>query len=173
MFTVFARDIGHELEFSWSEPGRGRQVLGRPRSLAGVADALAPSELSFYLEQFLRYPVGGFADRAEAIAGSGLANQGQAMLGALFDDQGPLSALRGRLAVRLREGATVNLVIESDALSVQALPWELVVPCLSDTEVFPQFNVVRSLATYDPDSVRACGSRVLVVICRPAGLQDV
>ena len=163
-------------------PGRHRVQLdldgeGLPRSaVAEFAFALGDQDredLRWYLEDYLKYPVDP-APRIAARVQARMAEVGRELFRGIFDSDA--RALWAD-ASRNLAGTRVEVVSEVDAAT--ALPWELLRVPATDTPlaleaaafVRAQRQVARRAQA--PRVVEGERIRVLLVICRPGGAEDV
>ncbi|MEV6974054.1 tetratricopeptide repeat protein [Kitasatospora sp. NPDC093806] len=130
------------------------------------------ADLRWYLEEYLRAPFGVYGDRGPDIARR-LPEWGARIFAALFGT-GP--ARDAYLRARARGGG-LELVLRSDSARLLALPWELMAdPGRPSPLALDGVAVSRNLPTAQLGRVfRVSGSclRVLLVIARPAGPDDV
>jgi tetratricopeptide (TPR) repeat protein len=165
-------------------PGRHRVQLdldgeGLPRSaVAELAFALGDQDredLRWYLEDYLKYPVDP-APRIAARVQARMAEVGLDLFRAIFDSDSDTRALWAEVSRDLA-GTRVEVISEVDAAN--ALPWELLRAPATDTPVAleaaafvrAQRQVARSARA--PRVEEGERIRVLLVICRPGGAEDV
>ncbi|MCK1383596.1 CHAT domain-containing protein [Bradyrhizobium sp. 21] len=170
MLTVFITDTERGFQISQRRCDGGRDLVGDPRRLPQHPDF---ASLRFYLEDYLHHPVGAFADRAQHVAGTDMPAWGRWFVDAIFGDEGLLSALQEIIIEQLRRGLSASVVIESTRHSVQALPWELMVPWVVPELPSNRLSVIRSFGAFDPTTTEQFGSRMLMVIARPSGARDI
>jgi tetratricopeptide (TPR) repeat protein len=136
-------------------------------SLMGAAEL---EDLRWYLEDYLQTPFGVYSDRGSQIAGQ-LAGWGRA----LFDSA--LGAEGGGEQGDLHRRGVAEIVLRSEVPERLALPWELMrAPGASAPVVLDGIGITRCVAANSTsDSFDAAGERlrVLMVISRPAGVNDV
>jgi tetratricopeptide (TPR) repeat protein len=135
-------------------------------------DSGALSDLRWYLEDYLVAPFGVYEERGPHVQAQ-LAEWGEAVFSALFAT-GPARDAYVGLRHRL---ATTELVFRSSSPAMLGLPWELMrdpahpTPLALDlagmSRSLPNSELARSIA------VPGGRFRVLMVISRPAGTQDV
>lgn len=170
MLTVFITDTEAGFEISRYESGGAREIVGKHRSFPNLHDF---GSLQSYLEDYIKHPVGVFADHAQRVVDTEMRAWGLWFADSMFEDQGPISALRATIVERLRAGDPVTIVIESEQPAVHALPWELMLPQLAPRLPESRLAVLRSFGAFDAGTIRRSGSRLLIVIARPAGARDV
>ncbi len=160
---------------TWLEGELPGLAAGEPGTLAWPLDADALEELRWYLEDYLRAPFGVYEDQGPGIAAR-LPDWGQAVFEAVF---GPGPARDAYQRMRARP-AGVQVVFRSGSASLLGLPWELMrdpareLPLVLDAGVA---GIDRSLPTAELGAAfEVAGGgrlRVLMVISRPAGVEDV
>jgi CHAT domain len=165
-------------------PGRHRVQLdldgeGLPQSaVAEFAFALADQDredLRWYLEDYLTYPVDP-APRIAARVQTRMAEVGRELFRAIFESDSDARRLWADVSRDLA-GTRVEVVSEVDAAT--ALPWELLRVPATDTPVALEaaafVRVQRQVArrAQAPRVEEGERIRVLLVICRPAGAEDV
>jgi tetratricopeptide (TPR) repeat protein len=165
-------------------PGRHRVQLdldgdGLPQSavteFAFILSDQDREDLRWYLEDYLKYPVDP-APRIAVRVEARMAEVGRELFRAIFDSDSDARTLWGD-ASRDLAGTRVEVVSEVDAAT--ALPWELLRVPATDTPVAleaaafvrAQRQVARRAQA--PRVVAGERIRVLLVICRPAGAEDV
>ena len=142
--------------------------LGWPRDL----DREALKDLRWYLEDYLRAPFGVWEERGPRVQAR-LAGWGGEIFAAVFRTE------RAREAyVRARaSGRPVEVVFRSDSPTLLGLPWELMAdPRRGEPLVLDMAGMSRSLPEAelgDPFEVAGGRLRVLMVISRPRGGEDV
>lgn len=149
------------------------EPAGEPFPFTSPLDAAAHEDLRWYLEDYLMAPFAVYEDRGQTI-GAKLDDWGEALFNALFGAGKPRDDY-----MKAREGAGLaEIVIASGSAGFLELPWELLKdpsrgrPLALDIAAFD-----RTLPTAggSAEMERAPGEalRVLMVIARPAGIQDV
>lgn len=127
-------------------------------------------DLRWYLEDYLQTPFGVYSDRGSRIAGQ-LAGWGRALFDSVLGAEGggDQGDLHGRGAA--------EIVLRSEVPERLGLPWELMrAPGASAPLVLDGIGITRCVAANSTsDSFDAAGERlrVLMVISRPAGVNDV
>ncbi|MEV6002568.1 CHAT domain-containing protein, partial [Streptomyces griseomycini] len=168
---------GRVTVLAWPEGESYPSRVGDPVTLAWPLDGPVLEELRWYLEQYLRAPFGVYGERGPKVAAQ-LPGWGEQVFEAVFG-AGPArdAYLRTRARAEAR-GGRVELVVASGAAEPLGWPWELMAdpgrptPLALDTRV----TVSRTMPTANLGEVfRVGGSRlrVLMVISRPRGTQDV
>jgi tetratricopeptide (TPR) repeat protein len=141
--------------------------------LAWTLDTADAEELRWYLEDYLRAPYGEYQERGERVAAR-LAEWGQASFGAVFG--GSQAARDAYVRSRDRNGV-VEVVVRSAVAERLALPWELLRdPARPTPLALDRVRIRRALPTADlANTFQVEGERlrVLMVISRPAGQDDV
>jgi tetratricopeptide (TPR) repeat protein len=141
--------------------------------LAWTLDTADAEELRWYLEDYLRAPYGEYQERGERVAAR-LAEWGQAAFGAVFG--GSQAARDAYVRSRDRNGV-VEVVVRSAVAERLALPWELLRdPARPTPLALDRVRIRRALPTADlANTFQVEGERlrVLMVISRPAGQDDV
>jgi tetratricopeptide (TPR) repeat protein len=165
-------------------PGQHRVQLdldgeGLPRSaVAEFAFALADQDredLRWYLEDYLKYPVDP-APKIAARVQARMAEVGRELFRAIFDSDSDARAVWADASCDLA-GTRVEVISEVDAAT--ALPWELLRVPATDTPVALEaaafVRAQRQIArrAHAPRVAEGDRIRVLLVICRPAGAEDV
>ncbi|MGV9763567.1 tetratricopeptide repeat protein [Micromonospora tulbaghiae] len=145
---------------------------GEPFPLIWPVDDDALSDLRWYLEDYLRAPYGVYGERGAAIAAA-LPEHGIAIFDALFGS-GPSRDAYVRLRAR---GQPLEIVFRSSTPQWLALPWELLRdPARPSPVAVDGLAVTRSLLNAGAAAsfaVRGERLRVLMVISRPSGTEDV
>jgi hypothetical protein len=145
---------------------------GEPFDLTWPLDADAIEDLRWYLEDYLVAPFGVYGERGPAVQAR-LADWGVAVFNALFG-AGPARDAYVKLRAR---SDMVKLVFRSSSPELLGRPWELMRDPGRPTPLSLELaGVSRSLPTADlADTLPVPGGklRVLMVISRPAGGQDV
>jgi CHAT domain len=174
------------LRLTQTSPGPGRHRVqldldgeGLPRSaVAEFAFAVGDQDredLRWYLEDYLRYPVDP-APRIAARVQARMAELGRELFRAVFESDSDARALWADVSRDLA-GTRVEVVSEVDAAT--ALPWELLRAPATDTPVALEavafVRAQRQVArrAHAPRVVGGERIRVLLVICRPGGAEDV
>ena len=157
---------GQARVLSWPDGGLPEEVSRAP--LAWPLDDDALEDLRWYLEDYLLAPFGVWEDRGPAVRGK-LAGWGEQVFGSVFGS-GP-----ARFAYERARGQGLELVFRSDVPGLLALPWELMRDG-SGPVALGSGGISRSLPVADRGrtlEVPGGKLRVLMVISRPAGTQDV
>lgn len=149
--------------------------VGEPVALDWPLSVDELEDLRWYLEDYLRAPFGAYESRGPQIAGQ-LTHWGQRLFAAVFANHATRDAYVA-LRTRAIAGARPELVVRSAQPEWLGLPWEL----LADpTEPLPvaldALTVSRSLPSGTMGQALAVAGerlRVLMVISRPAGQDDV
>lgn len=132
-------------------------------------------ELRWYLEDYLRVPFGVYEDRGAAVADS-LREWGTNMFSALFG-AGPARDAYVRFRSRAAWPGGAEIVVRSASPAWLGLPWELLYdPQRPAPVALDGVSISRSVpAGGQGAAFRAEGDRlrVLIVISRPSGTQDV
>ena len=145
-------------------------VAGEPIPFASPFGKQELEDLRWYLEDYLTAPFAVYEDRGQAVRVK-LAQWGQALFEGLFGAGKP-----GRDAYLKSREAACELVFLSRSPSFLSLPWELLqdpqrpTPLALDLTAIDRTLVAAGAAAEVPPGD---GLRVLMVIARPAGLQDV
>jgi tetratricopeptide (TPR) repeat protein len=151
---------------SWSEDGRAEEMSLQPLEWPLDADEL--EDLRWYLEDYLSAPFGVWEDRGPVVQGK-LAGWGEQVFESLF---GGSSARDAYLRARDRG---LQVVFRSAEPGLLALPWELMRDEAGPVALAKE-GISRSLpATGSMGTLEVPGERlrVLMVIARPAGTDDV
>jgi hypothetical protein len=146
------------------------ETFGEAIPFASPLDAKAREDLRWYLEDYLAAPFAVYEERGRAVQVK-LGEWGRALFDAVFG-----TGKRGRDAYLQVRGAPCELVLRLRSPGFSSLPWEL----LQD----PEQATPLALALHAIDRTLVAtggaapippgeGLRVLTVIARPAGLQDV
>jgi len=135
-------------------------------------DSAAVEDLRWYLEDYLDAPYGVYEERG-AYVEAALARWGQAVFSAVFGT----AAVREAYA-RLADRGNVELVFRSSSPALLGLPWELILDSSRPKPLALEVGGVSRSLPGPADAgpvVTASGQRlrVLMVISRPAGPQDV
>ena len=145
------------------------EVSGEPAAFVSPFGAAEREDLRWYLEDYLIAPYAVYEQRGQAVQAK-LAEWGRALFATVFAT-GP-----GRDAyLKSREGAC-ELVLRSTSPGFLSLPWELLqdperqTPLALDLRAIDRTLVAAGAAAPVPPGEAL---RVLMVIARPAGLQDV
>ena len=129
-------------------------------------------DLRWYLEDYLGAPFAVYEERGQTIA-SQLNNWGEALFLALFGPGKP----GHDPYLRSRGGGATELVLSSKRSGFLALPWELLKdPERADPVALAVSSFDRTFAAATEASEQASSGeslRVLMVIARPSGLQDI
>lgn len=165
-------DTGKVTVSVWRDGELAPAPVGEPHQVAWPMDQQALEELRWYVEDYLRLPYGVYEQRGPTVA-SQLRGWGQALFAALF---GSTEAQRAYAA--LRERATTELLVRSDSPVWLGLPWELAWDPQRPAPVALEFTAVSRMllpAASQPSAAPVPGERlrVLLVIARPQGLEDV
>jgi tetratricopeptide (TPR) repeat protein len=165
--------------------GDGRVALSLQRSaqvlpeLGGEAAFASPlttqdlEDLRWYLEDYLIAPFAVYEERGEAIKGK-LEGWGEALFGALFGEgrAGHDAYTRAREAV----GGT-ELTLMSRSAAFLGLPWELLRDPRREAPLALELAAINRTLPAEGVSAKVVASggvlRVLMVIARPAGLEDI
>ncbi|MCK9870250.1 hypothetical protein MRI28_11475 [Nocardiopsis dassonvillei] len=155
----------------WSHETESTQI-GEPTAVEWPLDAPILEELRWYLEDYLRVPFGVYADKGPVIAEQ-MVEWGTALFDAVF---APRFWREAYGALRARSNKA-EIVIQSTSAFHLGLPWELLHdPTRNRPLVLDGVGVVRSLPTNPLEPAFPLNQqdlRVLMVISRPAGDQDV
>jgi tetratricopeptide (TPR) repeat protein len=156
----------------WEAPGYAPQKVSVPMAVS-VADSLAEL-IRWYLEEYAEFPsdpAPALAVRAEAM----LADLGRRLFQAVFG-AGTAAGIWGQAS---RDGLDrVRVEVDTDPADVPGLPWELLREPGSDRALvltagqFVRIHHETATPVPLPDPA-ADGLRVLLVICRPGGRDDV
>src|SRR6516225_1831609 len=151
---------------SWPDGGLPEQVSSAPLEWPLDADAL--EDLRWYLEDYLLAPFGVWEDRGPAVARK-LAGWGEQVFGLVFGS-GP-----GRDAYQRARDRGLEVVVRSAEPGLLGLPWELMRDgagpvALGAGGISRSLPVAGGAGTLEVPGGRL---RVLMVISRPAGTQDV
>ncbi len=152
---------------AWSDGGGEPEVVSRA-PLGWPLDAGALEELRWYLEDYLVAPFGVWEDRGSAVAGR-LAGWGKAVFGSVFGI-GP-----ARDAYQKARDKGLEVVFRSEVPGLLGLPWELMRDGKGPVALGVG-GISRSLpVTDEAEALEVPGGRlrVLMVISRPAGTNDV
>jgi tetratricopeptide (TPR) repeat protein len=143
-------------------------VVGDPFPLAWPVDAEALEDLRWYLEEYLLVPYGVYGEKGPDVA-KHVRGWGEAVFAAVFGSGAGRDAY-----VQMREG---ELVIRSASPAALGLPWELMRDPDRPGPLALDFGAVaRALPATQlgkPFSIAGERLRVLMVISRPSGAQDV
>ncbi|NUR02638.1 MAG: tetratricopeptide repeat protein, partial [Streptomyces sp.] len=146
--------------------------VGDPMPLASPLDAAALADLRWYLEDYLAAPFGVYGDRGAKVENL-LREWGEGLFGAVFGS----GAARDAYVRTRSRGNPVEVVFRSAAAGPLGLPWELMRdPARPDPLALEQVAVTRMLTSAqlgEPFTVAGSRLRVLMVICRPQGPDDV
>ncbi len=162
---------GRAMVSTWPE-GDDLPDPGPAFDLIWPVDADALADLQWYLEDYLAAPFEVYGERGPQVEAL-LAEWGTLVFGALFGSGAARDAY-----IRLRSRpAGIKLVFRSSSPGLLGLPWELMRdPELPTPLALDLAGMSRSLPTSQlADTIRVPGGRlrVLMVISRPAGAQDV
>ena len=165
-----SQDNRHTIELEWLDGG--------PRQTASATVELTMSEqdqrdLAWYVEEYAEYPFEPHPQRAARIE-ERLHDVGVELFNKLFAANNPTRRMWFEAARRLSD---VRVEIVTDAEGATALPWELLRDPDTDTvlalhaQAFVRAapEVPRPPLALEPQAV----IRILLVICRPAGGDDV
>ena len=148
------------------------EAAGEPVEWASPLGVDELEDLRWYLEDYLRVPFAVYEQRGARVEAA-LAGWGEALFASVF---GAGAARDAYVAVRSR-GVAAQVVVRSGDERALGLPWELLRdPGQPDALALSGVAVTRMLPSQVPaPGVRAAGERlrVLMVIARPAGAQDV
>ncbi|UBU15048.1 tetratricopeptide repeat protein [Nonomuraea gerenzanensis] len=160
------------LSVSMWPAGELPQPVGEPAPLVLPLDRDSLEDLRWYLEDYLRHPYAGYADRGSGIAAR-LPAWGEGLFHAVF---GTPETRAAYAAVRAR-GDHAEVVIRSASTQSLGLPWELMRdPSRRRPIVLDGVSVTRSLPVQDLSGSFPAAEgrlRVLMVISRPEGRDDV
>jgi len=156
---------------AWPAGELAPSPVGEPHPAQRPLDAEALEDLRWYVEDYLRVPYGVYEQRGPQVAAR-IRDWGQRVFAALFGWE------PARLAyAALRPGGDTELLVRSSSPSWLGLPWELAwdprrpaplaVELGSVTRMLPAAGLPQARV---PSGARL---RVLLVIARPAGQQDV
>ena len=158
---------------TWRDGELPDAPVGEPAELDWPLDGDALEELRWYLEDYLRAPFGVYEERGPQVAAR-LPGWGEAIFAALFGVGGPARDALVRLRAR---GTATEIVFRSASAEYLALPWELLRdPARPTPLALDRVAVSRSLpsaALADTFAVGGTRLRVLMVISRPGGANDV
>ncbi|MFI7102104.1 tetratricopeptide repeat protein [Streptomyces sp. NPDC050161] len=170
-------DDGRVTVLAWPTGESYPSQVGDPVELVQPLDGSALEELRWYLEEYLRAPFGVYGERGSQVAAE-LRRWGEQVFEAVFGAGSARDAyIRARAHAEARDGR-VELVVRSEAAEPLGWPWELMAdpnrptPLALDT----QMAVSRTMPTADRGEVFTVEGerlRVLMVISRPRGTQDV
>lgn len=156
------------------------QLHGAPTPFVWPLDQTDLEDLRFYLEQFLQLPTSLYEARALEIEQQKIPAWGHALFRAVF---GPTAAAKERRAAldglhtAAGRGEETQILIASSNPRFLALPWELLCePNLGAPLAFKVTSFDRTLNDIDQDLSQpdaSEGIRLLVVIARPEGIDDV
>lgn len=159
-------------------PGdKNAMPFGPPQAFTAPLTIPDFEDLRFYLEDYAQLPVGEYAVRGERVERERLSAWGVALHDAIFggDAKRGEAYLRARMAAE--EGKPVEVDIRSNNPQFLALPWELMkAPQERDPLSLRVSAFDRSLLIQQPAlqfGSTADGFRVLMVIARPKGTEDV
>ncbi len=154
---------------------RGEELpdfAGAPFELSWPLDGDELEDLRWYLEDYLRYPYGADGARGERIAAS-LPRWGEAVFASIFGS----GAARDAYVSARRGGAPPEVVLRSASAGFLGLPWALMHdPDRPSPVALDLVGVSRSLpvaALAESFAVEGDVLRVLMIISRPAGADDV
>src|SRR5215469_16005201 len=146
------------------------EVAGQPVPFSSPFGTEAREELRWYLEDYLIAPFAVYEQRGQAVQAK-LAKWGRALFDGVFG-----AGKAGRDAyMKSREGEC-ELVLRSHSPAFLSLPWELLQDPERSTPLALELSAIdRTLIAAGAASPVPPGEvlRVLMVIARPAGLQDV
>ncbi|MFD6095912.1 tetratricopeptide repeat protein [Nocardiopsis flavescens] len=146
--------------------------IGEPVDVDWPLDAPALGDLRWYLEDYLSWPFGAYADKGPAVA-----KKMNTWGTALFDEVLGRAQWREAYGALRARGSQAEIVIQSASPLHLGLPWELLHDPLRDRPlVLDGIGIVRSLPTNPLEPAFPLGRedlRVLMVISRPAGDRDV
>ncbi|OLT30517.1 hypothetical protein BJF83_24720 [Nocardiopsis sp. CNR-923] len=146
--------------------------IGEPALVEWPMDAPALEDLRWYLEDYLRWPFGAYADKGQAVAEK-MTEWGTALFDTVFAP-GPWREAYGALRAR---ATPAEIVIQSTSPLHLGLPWELLHDPQRDRPlVLDGIGIVRSLPTNPLEPafpLEQKNLRVLMVIARPHGEKDV
>ena len=157
---------GQAVVSSWPDGGFPEEVSRAP--LAWPLDAEALEELRWYLEDYLLAPFGVWQDRGPEVRDK-LAGWGDQVYASVFGD-GP-----ARFAYERARDRGLEVVFRSTEPSLLGLPWELMRDGAGPVAL-GKGGISRSLPVADrAGTLEVPGGwlRVLMVISRPAGTDDV
>jgi tetratricopeptide (TPR) repeat protein len=156
---------------SWREGELTPSPVGEPHTIQQPLDKAALEDLRWYVEDYLRVPYGVYEERGPQVAGQ-IRGWGQALFEALFAPQQAHMAYAG-----LRAREDTELLVRSMSPEWLSLPWELVWDPDRPAPLALEFaGVSRMLPSATAPQARAASGkrlRVLMVIARPQGLEDV
>jgi tetratricopeptide (TPR) repeat protein len=157
---------GQAAVMSWPDKGLPEEMSRAP--LAWSLDAEALEDLRWYLEDYLLAPFGVWEDRGPVVRGK-LAGWGHEVFGSVFGD-GP-----ARDAYQWGRDRGLEVVFRSAVPGLLALPWELMRDgsgpvALGAGGISRSLPVIGGAETLEVPGGRL---RVLMVIARPAGTNDV
>ena len=177
------------LRLTVQEDAGSTQVIVR---LPGVSDAVEVGgpqpfvspltisdfeDLRFYLEDYAQLPVGEYAVRGERVERERLSAWGEALHASIFGGDAKRGAAYLRARQEAEQSKPVEVAIQSNSPHFLALPWELMrAPGNGEPISVRVASFDRSLPVSDPPrhfSSTVDGFRVLMVIARPGGLDDV
>ena len=162
-------DLGGDSQaevLSWPDAGAPERVSRAP--LAWPLDPEALEDLRWYLEDYLQAPYGVWEEHGPAVQGK-LAGWGEEVFGSVFGS-GP-----ARFAYERARDAGLEVVFRSAEPGLLALPWELMRDGAGPVALGAG-GIARSLPAAGgatPLAVPGGRLRVLMVISRPAGTEDV
>lgn len=158
---------------AWLDGGLPEGAAGNWVELVNPLDASALDDLRWYLEDYLIAPFGVYGDRGGEVA-TRLRVWGEALFGAVF---GMGSAARDIYTGLRGRGAPLEVIVRSSSSAVLAWPWELLWdPSSPNPLALDLAGMSRALQGAGlPTPTRVSGDvlRVLMVIARPAGAQDI
>ncbi|MEI8165726.1 MAG: hypothetical protein WCG26_05085, partial [Chloroflexales bacterium] len=165
-----SQDNRHTIELEWLDAG--------PRQTATATVALALTEqdqrdLAWYIEEYAEYPFEPHPQRAARIEAR-MRELGIELFNTLFASNTRTLRLWAKVAERLDD---LRVEIVTDAEGATALPWELLRDPDTDTVLALHAKAFVRAAPEVPRQALVLAQqsviRILLVICRPAGGDDV
>ncbi|HEX4701203.1 MAG TPA: CHAT domain-containing protein, partial [Pseudonocardiaceae bacterium] len=159
---------------TWPDDG-SPEAIGAPVELAWSLSSEELDDLRWYLEDYLKAPFAVYEDRGYAVAAR-LSEWGRSLFTAVFGT-GPIRDAYVRLRQRAATPGAAEIVVRSAAARWLELPWELLHDPSRDAPIaLDGVSLGRTLPSAHLAEVFPVGGRklrVLMVICRPHGDNDV
>ncbi len=155
----------------------GFESTGSPLPFVSPLAVADSEDLRFYLEDYAGLPVGEFAVRGERVERERLPSWGEVLFASVFGGDAKRVESYELARATASRGESVEVEICSSDPSFLALPWELM-KAPGEAEPFSLAVSAFDRSLLGTEQARQFagtdeGFRVLMVIARPSGLQDV
>lgn len=168
---LFIEEDGGQVRVSWQAEGQIRAEGGAAEPFDAPLSDEELEDLRWYLEDYVRAPYAVYEDRGKTIEGR-LPEWGEALFSSVFGTERE----GGKVYQRASGGDDWELWIASESTAFLSLPWELLRDPDRPTPLALGISGIHRTVGTAQEAVAAPSGdalRVLMVIARPYGLQDV